>query len=321
MTHPNPLKTLATALAVVASTGIGTTAAIAQDAFPSEPIQLIVPWGPGGPGDTYGRMIANAINENDLLPQPIVVVNMPGGGTTIGSRDVRDSEADGHRLLFSHQTLITAELMGTSDFGADAFEPVAETNNFCLVYGTASDSGIESMASLREQVEANPGTVNDATLLGSLSHFSSEMLNTAAGIDMGYVNVGGGAARTTSLLGGHTQVAIMPPSEVERSDGRLRALVYMGPERHPDLPDVPTAIELGYGFESCLNYWWFAPEGTPQDRLDVIRTALQQAIELPELQQAMIDRGVTPEFHTGAEFQARIAANVEALTAIAENLR
>lgn len=314
------LKLLIPAMAIGTATSVGTVAS-AQDTFPSEPIQLVVPWGPGGPGDTYGRMIATAINDNNLLPQPVVVVNMPGGGTTIGSRDVRDADPDGYRLLFSHQTLITAELMGTSDFGTDDFVPVAETNNFCLVYGTSSESGFESMEDLRTQAETDPGSLTDATLLGSLSHFSSAMLNKAAGIDMRYVNVGGGSARTTSLLGGHTQVAIMSPTDVLRSDGRLNALVYMGSERHPDLPDVPTTTELGYGFEACLNYWWFAPSGTPDDRLEVIRNALQQAVELPTLQEAMTSRGVTPQFHSGEALEARISANIEALSAVADELQ
>lgn len=320
MTQITPLKMLVSAMAIAAATTAGT-AVIAQDAFPSEPIQLVVPWGPGGPGDTYGRMIAAAINDNGLLPQPVVVVNMPGGGTTIGSREVRDADADGYRLLFSHQTLITAELMGTSDFGTDDFVPVAETNNFCLVYGTSSESDFQSMEDLQAKAAAEPGSLTDATLLGSLSHFSSVILNTAAGIDMRYVNVGGGSARTTSLMGGHTQVAVMSPTDVLRSDGRLRALVYMGLDRHPDLPDVPTTIELGYGFDSCLNYWWFAPAGTPDDRLDVLRDALEQAVALPELQEAMTSRGVTPEFYAGEALDARIAANIEALSSVADALQ
>lgn len=320
MTQTTPVKTLAAGIAITALTSLGTVA-LAQDAFPSEPIQLVVPWGPGGPGDTYGRMLAQAINDNNLLPQPVVVVNMPGGGTTIGSRDVRDADADGYRLLFSHQTLITAELMGTSDFGPDDFTPVAETNNFCLVYGTSAESGFETMEDLQAAAEAEPGSLTDATLLGSLSHFSSAMLNDAAGIDMRYVNVGGGSARTTSLMGGHTQVAIMSPTDVIRSDGRLRALVYMGPDRHPDLPDVPTTTELGYGFESCLNYWWFAPAGTPDERLDTIRAALEQAVALPSLQEAMTSRGVTPEFYSGEALDARIAANATALSSVAGALQ
>ncbi len=309
-----PLAACTLALAV-------TSHAVAQESYPSQPIQLVVPWKPGGPGDTYGRMIANAINDNKLLPQPVAVINVPGGGTTIGSRDVRDADADGYRVLFQHQTLITSELMGTADYGIEAFEPIAETNNFCLVYGTAADSGIESMAGLKEQADANPGSIKDATLLGSLSHFSSEMLNSAAGIDMGYVNIGGGSARTTSLLGGHTQVAIMPPSAVTRSDGRLRALVFMGAERHPDLPDVPTAVELGYDVVSCLNYMWFAPKGTPKERVDVLTDALRKAMELPELREAMIKRGVVPEFHTGEALLTRISDSQKALKAIAANLQ
>ncbi|MCB1395784.1 MAG: tripartite tricarboxylate transporter substrate binding protein [Rhodobacter sp.] len=288
--------------------------------FPERPVEIVVPFAPGGAGDVFARIFVNAINENNLLPQPVVVVNMPGGGATIGSGEVRDAEPDGYTLLQLHQTLITSHVMGTSDYGPEAFEPVVETHHVCLTYATSMDSGLTSLDDIRAANEADPRSVKEATLIGSLVHFASAMLENAAHLGVGLVNVGGGAQRTASLMGGHTQTMFTMPFVVGREDSGLRGLVQLGPDRHPLLPDVPTAHELGYDVDACTNYWWLAPQGTPADRVAILADAFAQAAQLESVQQDMAARGVTVEIHTGEDLAQRIQAQVDAYTAIAETL-
>ena len=88
------------------------------------------------------RLVIKRIKEMDLLEQPMVVVNVPGGAATIGMRQAKSADADGHTLLYIHQTMMTLELMGTLDFSYTDMVPVAETNFSCLLTATAEGSGV-----------------------------------------------------------------------------------------------------------------------------------------------------------------------------------
>ncbi len=110
------------------------------------------------------------------------------------------------------------------------------------------------------------------------------------------------------------------PFVVAKPDSGFHGLAFLGAERHPALPDVPTAIELGYDVEACVNYWWFAPKGTPADRVAALADAFAKAAELESVVAAMTDRGVEIEVLTGAKLQARIDANVAAYTAVAPSI-
>ncbi|NQV95388.1 MAG: tripartite tricarboxylate transporter substrate binding protein [Sphingomonadales bacterium] len=313
------LNTLKLAIAAAMAIPLATGAA-AQADYPEKPVQIVVPFGPGGAGDIFARVFVNAINENNLFGQPMVVVNEPGGGTTVGSGEVKDAAPDGYTILQLHQTLITSKLMGTSDYGPEAFDPIAETHHVCMTYASKEGSGLDTLDDVRAMSAANPGSVKEASLLGSLVHFSSAMLNDAADLGVKSVNVGGGGKRNASVLGGHTQTMVTMPFVVAKPDSGFHGLAFLGAERHPALPDVPTAIELGYDVEACVNYWWFAPKGTPADRVAALADAFAKAAELESVVAAMTDRGVEIEVLTGAKLQARIDANVAAYTAVAPSI-
>ena len=101
--------------------------------YPAKPIKLVVPFGPGGGSDTFGRIIKLGIDEAGLLPQPFVIINRPGGSATIGSRYVRDAKPDGYTLLLLHDAIITAKYSGKVKYGPEAFEPVASTGEIGMV--------------------------------------------------------------------------------------------------------------------------------------------------------------------------------------------
>ncbi len=110
------------------------------DTFPKKPIQVVVPYDPGGGTDTFARIIQKGAKDNELMPQPFVIVNKPGGGTTIGSGFVNDARNDGYTLLCLHDALITANVTGQSPYGPDAFEPVAATGEVIQVILVPEDS-------------------------------------------------------------------------------------------------------------------------------------------------------------------------------------
>lgn len=250
----------------------------------------------------------------------MVVVNVPGGAATIGMRQARDADADGHTLLYIHQTMMTSELMGTLDFGYADMVPVAETNFSCLLTATAEGSGVTDAQDWINQSKANPGGIKEATLVGSIAHFTTAMFAKAADIKVGYVNAGGGADRVASILGNHTKTAVLVATPVVRNP-KLSALVYYGEERHPELPDAPTAKELGYDVVSCLDNVWYAPAGTPDDVVETLAGVFEEVTSDPQLIDTIQAKGDEVKFLSGDALKTHLDAIYGDLSEVAGELR
>lgn len=284
--------------------------------FPTKPIKIVVPFPPGGQGDVFTRMVLQAIDANKLSPVPFVVINKPGAGASIGSRFVKDAKPDGYTLLALHQTLITSQIMGVTDYGIDAFKPVAETHNTCILWASSKKGNYASFADVVGASKAKPNSVKVGTSVGTISHFSGLMMAGAAGIKVNHVNVGGGKNRVRGLLGGHIDLAELVVAPVIRKNSGLQAVVYMGPKRHPKIPNVPTAQELGHDAIACLNNWWLAPKGTPDAVVAALAGILKKVVEETDLKKSVAARGQQAEFFTGAALQARIDDSVKRLSAL-----
>ena len=109
-------------------------------AFPRKPIKVVVPFPAGGGSDTFTRIMQTAIRDADLLPQPLVVINVPGAGGTIGSRRVRDAQADGYTILNLHEGILSSKYSGLVTYGPEAFRPIAATGQSGLVICVRDDS-------------------------------------------------------------------------------------------------------------------------------------------------------------------------------------
>lgn len=307
------VKSFITTCALAAAIAPSVTLA---GAYPTKPIQVIVPFAAGGQGDVFARLIIKRIEELKLLPQPMVVVNVPGGGATIGIRKAQTAAPDGHTLLFIHQTLMTGELTGKLKFKYTAFEPIAETNNSCLLTATADGSGISSAKDWIHQAKVQPKAMKEATLLGSAAFFTTEMMSKAAGIDIGYVNAGGGAERVASILGNHTKTAVLVAAPVAKNP-KLHALVYYGNKRNAQLPDTPTAKELGYDVVSCLDNIWWAPAGVSPQVVDTLSKAFTSVMADKDLIESIEKKGQSVEVVTGSALKTRIADIYARLSAVA----
>ena len=99
--------------------------------FPRKPIKVVVPFGPGGDSDTFARIMQKTIRDHELLPEPLVILNVPGAGGTIGSRRVRDAAPDGYTILNLHEGIFTSKYAGRVSYGPEAFRPIAATCRCC----------------------------------------------------------------------------------------------------------------------------------------------------------------------------------------------
>ena len=306
----------ALAAALPAATVDRAQAADDSAPYPSRPIKVIVPFGAGGGSDTFVRIIQKAITDHQLLPQPLVVINVPGAGGTIGSQRATNAEPDGYTILNLHQGILTAKYSGKVDHGPEAFEPIIATGEDAMLMAVAEDSRFQSLHELLKEAKANPDTLAYGANLGAPSHFSALLLeHSHPGARFRFVQTGGGATRFTELTGGHIGMTTFSVSEYLRfRSGGIRALAFLGAKRHPAIPETQTAREQGFDVTSSNMQFWWAPKGTPKDRIDILAEAFERAMETESVQEKLASMHVSPVVHRGAEL-GRVIAEREMDTA------
>lgn len=274
----------ATAMAVAAFTV--TALPGSAEAFPDKPIRVIVGFAPGGRTDTVARLLAAKIEEKGLLPQPLVIVNMPGGGGAVAAQEVLSAEPDGHTIMHWHHQMLIANAMGVIEAGPDDFASIGFTGGGSPVWTVRSDLGIETLDQLVEQLKAEPESLVEVIGIGTIPHFVGALLAKEAGFKTRKVQAGSGADRLKMIAGGNADISLFAASEYagwETAGRGLDAVVFFGPNRIDTIPDVPTATELGYDVVWANPNWWLAPEGTPQETIDILAEALQAAFDDEEI--------------------------------------
>lgn len=293
--------------------------------YPNRAIHIVVPYKAGGGSDTFVRIVTKGIVEDQLLDQPLVIVNQPGGIGTIGSREVKNAPPDGYKILCHHNAIITAKLAGTVDYGPEAFEPIALTAEMSMVILVREDSPIQNIVDLLERATAKPKEVRFGANKGAPAYFTTLQLERAwPGADLSIVSAGGGADRYSKILGGHLDAGIFSLSEyldfrgVEGTppDQNIRAIVVLGAERHDSIPDVPTAVEMGIPVTlTNANYWW-APIGTPKPIIDKLASVLEQALKNNNVRSELNRLRMEPTYDQGDSFKLRMDATVQQFEAV-----
>lgn len=282
--------------------------------YPRKPIRVVVPFQPGGSSDTFVRFVQKAINDNALMPQPLVVVNKPGGGTSIGSGYVKDARPDGYTVLCLHEALMVAKSAGQSPNGPDDFEAVAATGEFGIIVMVSEDSPYQSLNELMQAAKEQPGSIIFGTNLNTPAHFTAIMLErTLPGAAFRFVATGGGAHRLAGIMGGHLDVIILSVGEYLRfRQNGLKAVAYLGPERLEAIPDIPTGEELGFPvYGANLHYWWF-PKGTDPFIVNYFAEILGKVMQTDYLLERTEELQILPRIITGQKLAHRIQDRMRA---------
>lgn len=270
---------------------------LVQAAFPEKPIKFIVPTNAGGGVDAQARILQRAIGDHKLLPEKVVVVNIPGGGGVVGTGKVKSAPADGYTIGLWNAGLVTSRVMGISKFDHTDFEIIGMTGYTELGLAVKKDSPIKTVSDLVQRAKLKPGTLKFATDIGTPVHFIPLLFADAADIEFRFVQTGGGSKRLASIMGGHTEVSLFSTlAMLTFEEAGLRPLLVFSDDRNELLPNVMTSNEGGVDVVLTEPRFWIAPKGTPEDRLTILREALKTAMEIPSVHEDFATQGIVPVF-------------------------
>src|SRR5262245_24531873 len=296
-------------LTIAAACALALTVAApapAQD-YPSQPIRIIVPFGPGGGSDIVTRIIGDSVQKK--LGQPVVIENKPGAGGTIGNELVSRAAPDGYTIGIMTAGQIIAAAM-TKQMRYDtltAFEPIAQVGTAGLIIVTRADYSSNTAKDLVEAAKANPGKLVFASPgFGATQHLSAELFKQTANVNMLHVPFRTSPEAITALLGKQVDVLFdtVPAVLGQIQGGQLKAIAITGKDRFPAVPDVPPAIESGVlpGYDVTTWYGFFGPKGMPPAVVAKLNRAFVETIAEPEVRERLTKAGVVVKGSTPEEF-------------------
>ena len=281
-------------------------------AYPSQPVKLVVPFAPGGATDILARTIGARLA--DRLGTQVVVENKPGAGTTIGNAIVAQAAPDGYTLLFAPTPFVISQLMYSKlPYDPDkAFTPVTLLAVSPFVLVVHSSVNASTVAELVALAKSSTRTLTFASAgNGTVPHLAGELFRLRTGIELTHVPYKGGGPAITELVGGQTQLMFATPIEVmaQVQAGRLKVLGTTSRTRLATQPDVPTIHESGYpGFEVHAWFGVLAPAGTPKAIVDTLAGEFARAVEMPDVREKLAGQSAQVMLKPGDEYAAFIAA-------------
>jgi len=287
------MRILSLLLAVL--TAAVAPATTAQEAWPSKPIRLVVPFTPGAGTDTVARYVAQKLS--DAMKASIVVENKTGAGGAIGAADVAAAAPDGYTLLFvaSPFTTVAASARAPGYDPVKQFSPVAPIASGPLAFVVNVDVPANTMREFIALAKAQPGKFNYGSAgNGSVNHLALELMNNRAGTTIVHVPYRGIADATKDLLGGSIQAmtASIPAALPLQAEKRVKVLAVTGPKRIPQMPGVPSWQQEGVLNASVINYWGIvAPLGTPPAVIARLNAEVQKILAMPDVRERLEREG------------------------------
>ena len=287
---------LALALAAVASVALAQT-------YPTKPVRLIVPFGPGGSADAIARPLADKLGG--VLGQAVVVDNRPGGLTVIGADLAAKAPPDGYTLYLMPGTHVLTPFMVQNV----PYNPIADFSAVAMLGAQPymivanAQQPFRSVAELVAYAKANPGKVAIG-VSDSVTLVVAYAFGQAAGIDLNRIAYKGGGPQNNDLLGNQIALAVVTPNVMPYvKDGRLRALAVSTPVRLPFLPDIPTIAETIPGSNFDVQTWYAVagPANLPKPIVDRLHADIAKVVTDPEMSKRLIDLGIVPPKDTRPE--------------------
>lgn len=295
-----------------------------QQPYPTKPIRVVVPFGPGGVADITARVVAPKLSES--LGQQVVIENKPGAGGIAAGREVANAPADGHTLLLiSNGTAVSKALFKALPYEPTQFSMVSTLGFFPLVILADPRSPLKSLQQLIAEAKKNPGKLNAGTIgVGSTQNLAAQLFKSTTGVDLQiipYKNTGEVLAAAKS---GDVQVIfeILAPVMSHIRSGSLRPLAITTAKRFAGLPDVPTAAEQGVKDFDVASWNGLAgPPDTPRPVVERLHQEVVKALAAPDVQRRFADLGVEPRSSTPGELREFFNAETARWARVVENAK
>ena len=293
----------------------------ADPSYPTKPVQIVVPYPPGGLTDILTRAVAERLSK--IWPQPVITMNRPGANGGIATGSVAKATPDGYTLLFGTDATLATNLSLYPNVPYDPvkdFAPITLLGSYQLMLVVNEDMPAKNFTEFveyarRQQPPLNYGSVG----IGSAHHLSMEVLKSMANINLVHVPYRGGAPATLAIVAREIPVMFNGPASIKDQveSRRLRVLAVTGKSRSPSFPDAPTIAESGYPTFNVVNwYGLLAPAGTPPDIVEKIRADVAKVMAQPEFRDWMTKQGIEPMSGGPAEFSSLIVSEIERLGAV-----
>ncbi|MEY2952783.1 MAG: hypothetical protein RLZZ401_870 [Pseudomonadota bacterium] len=296
---------------------------LAQDAYPSKPLRVIVPFTAGSTTDIIARAIADKLASS--LGQPVVVDNRGGAGGTIGAAAVAQAAPDGYTVLVhssshtvSPSTFAKLPFDTVKDFAG--VTPLAQLPNVLV---TAPSKNFADLKALLSYARANPGKLNYASAgTGSATHLNAEKFKMAGNFFAVHIPYKGSPEAVTDVLSGRVDYYFSPVAPVlaQIRDGQLQALAVGSVTRSAALPSVPTTAEAGVP-GSEFNFWigMMLPGKTPRDIVNRLNAEVEKALASPEVKERFTRLGAQAWVMKPEQFDAYMKAEVDSNATLVKN--
>lgn len=296
-------RTLAIALTALALTTGFHSSLTAGEAFPSKPIQIIVPWAPGGGSDISARIVADKASK--YLGEAMIISNMTGAAGLNGAQKVVKSAPDGYTILWEHPgNLAVTPLVAKARYTWKDFDIIGSIGASPVAVFTRGSSPWRGIMDAVKDMKANPGKIRWATTPNAASGFSLYAIEDAAGgFKTVIIPAQSDKNRVVSVLGDNSEISAAAFAAVfpYMKSGDAKILAMCSAERSPLAPEIPTLIDQGINATSEFLYTAFVPKGTPDTVKKTLANALQKATNDPEVVKSLAAQGVVALWRDAAK--------------------
>jgi putative tricarboxylic transport membrane protein len=290
------------------------SAPLRADTYPSKPVRIIVPYGPGGIADVTMRLLAQ--NLSTRFGQQFVIENRPGAGGIVGMQAAREAPANGYTLVMIGGGLTIAKALFKSlpyNIETD-FTPISTTASYGLVITTKVGSPYKTIKDLIASAKSHPGKLNLGTInAGSAQNLAAELFRTMAGLDVTIVPYKTTPELANAVLRGDVDVAFeyFVGFQSPITNGQMTVLATTGHERANNLPNVPTVIESGLTDYEVTSWNGLAVRtGAPADIVTQLNRAVSEALNSPEIQKFSNAAGMDARGMSSTDLHNRIKSDV-----------
>jgi len=285
------------------------------ETYPTRPIRIVVPFGPGGFTDVAARILQKELAP--ALGQAIVIENKPGAGSTIGTTDIARAEPDGYNLLMISTThVISPHLYKQVPYDPiKDFTPVMKLAEGPYVLVVHPSLGVKNVAELIALAKAKPNQIDYASSgNGSSQHLVGALFCTMTGVQLSHVPYKGSSQAMNDVLAGTVKVSFVgvPNALPNVNAGKIRALAVSTRARYAEMPNVPTMDEDGVkGFDATIWLGLLAPPGTPREIVNKLNSTISKILSTPDAKKLMASAGVDVATSTPEEFGALMQSELE----------